>query len=145
MWFKCYTFHTKWGMQDIMALTHLEISPYFGWQISAGSCHFWNFHGPKFALSGSCSMSWLCFQSKNSLSMWRTLALSIIGPLGLNICITFSPISFTFQDLQLWSDEIFVPKLFPIPSMYGIFTYIHLVDFCGKCREIYQSHGSYGF
>ena len=27
---------------------------------------------------------------------------------------------------------------FPIPSMYGIFTYIslHLVDFYGKCREI---------
>ena len=30
----------------------------------------------------------------------------------------------------------------PIGSMYGIFTYIWLVY--GKCRYIYQSHGSYG-
>ena len=29
----------------------------------------------------------------------------------------------------------------PIASMYGI--YLHLVDFYGKCRDIYQSHGSY--
>ena len=28
--------------------------------------------------------------------------------------------------------------------MYGIFT-LHLVDFYGKCRQIYQSHGWYGY
>ena len=35
-------------------------------------------------------------------------------------------------------------QLFPIASMYGIL-YLHLVEFYGKCRKIYQSHGWYGF
>ena len=51
------------------------------------------------------------------------------------------------QRPQVTSKSIwrFTPFLvIPIPSMYGTFTYI-LVAFYGKCREIYQPHGSYGW
>ena len=34
---------------------------------------------------------------------------------------------------------------FPIGSMYGLFTYIYVISLSHSCRQIYQSHGSYGF
>ena len=55
----------------------------------------------------------------------------------------FQPSTISFYICEALSKRIMLQR----PSTHRInvwYIYLHLVDFYGKCREIYQSHGSYG-